>query len=203
MNAGTGTASISTSTVRTLTCACRRWCAVQLDVLVNFGLLSLLVWEYVCRLTGTGPADAFNLRQLGIRVEYVVPAAFAGECVKEGWKHPFSKAVKTAGTGQEWWLLAAGMKSKMQTGNSGHCCRLHCKSTSDSLCGMCWLRPIAMTMTSCKAATRHAPQPTFRPPSPGYEAGQSHAASSCCCAATGVRGMSAALQCWCGRARWG
>jgi hypothetical protein len=52
---------------------------VQLDVLVNLGLLLLLVWDYVCLLTGVGPADAFNLGQFGIRVEYVVPAAFAGE----------------------------------------------------------------------------------------------------------------------------
>jgi hypothetical protein len=54
--------------------------AVQLDVLVNLGLLSLLVWEYVCLLSGTKPADTFGLRQYGIRMEDVVPAAFAGEC---------------------------------------------------------------------------------------------------------------------------
>jgi hypothetical protein len=67
------------SMVLTLIHTCHCWCAVQLDVAVNFGLLSLLVWKYVYLLTGTGPADAFNLRQFGIRVEYVVPAAFAGE----------------------------------------------------------------------------------------------------------------------------
>jgi hypothetical protein len=52
-----------------------------LDVLVNLGLLSLLVWEYVCWMTDTLPADVFGLRQHGIIVENVVQAAFAGECL--------------------------------------------------------------------------------------------------------------------------
>uniref|UniRef100_A0A383WLY0 Ion transport domain-containing protein n=1 Tax=Tetradesmus obliquus TaxID=3088 RepID=A0A383WLY0_TETOB len=49
----------------------------QLDVLVNFGLLGLLVWEYVCWLTGVPPIDVFGLRQYGISVENLVQAAFA------------------------------------------------------------------------------------------------------------------------------
>jgi hypothetical protein len=52
---------------------------VQLDVLVNLGLLSLLVWEYVCRFTGIGAADPYNLKEYGILMEDVVPSAFAGK----------------------------------------------------------------------------------------------------------------------------
>lgn len=51
---------------------------LQLDVLVNFGLLGLLVWEYVCWLTGVPPIDVFGLKAIGISVENLVQAAFAG-----------------------------------------------------------------------------------------------------------------------------
>ncbi|WIA32447.1 hypothetical protein OEZ86_003269 [Tetradesmus obliquus] len=49
----------------------------KLDVLVNFGLLGLLVWEYVCWLTGVPPIDVFGLKVIGISVENLVQAAFA------------------------------------------------------------------------------------------------------------------------------
>ncbi|WIA32448.1 hypothetical protein OEZ86_003270 [Tetradesmus obliquus] len=49
----------------------------KLDVLVNFGLLALLVWEYVCWLTGVPLVDAFGLTNHGIHLERVVQAAFA------------------------------------------------------------------------------------------------------------------------------
>jgi hypothetical protein len=52
---------------------------VQLDVLVNFGLLGTVLWEYWCMLTGGRPDDAFNLEQYHVHLEAIVQSAFAGQ----------------------------------------------------------------------------------------------------------------------------
>lgn len=53
--------------------------AVQLDALVNFGMLALIVWDYFCYLGGFKTADVFNLAAHGVRVEAVVQSSLAGE----------------------------------------------------------------------------------------------------------------------------
>ena len=52
---------------------------VQLDVLVNFGLLGTVLWEYWCMFTGSSPADVFNLEQYDIHRMSIVQSAFAGQ----------------------------------------------------------------------------------------------------------------------------
>lgn len=54
-------------------------CAVQLDVLVNFGLLATVLWEYWCMLAGCRPMDLFGLQQYNIHLESIVQSAFAGQ----------------------------------------------------------------------------------------------------------------------------
>jgi hypothetical protein len=52
---------------------------LQLDVLVNFGLLGTVLWEYSCMIMGSRPDDAFNLEQYDIHLEAVVQSGFAGQ----------------------------------------------------------------------------------------------------------------------------
>lgn len=52
---------------------------LQLDVLVNFGLLGTVFWEYWCMFAGTSPNDVFNLEVYNIHVVSIVQSAFAGQ----------------------------------------------------------------------------------------------------------------------------
>jgi hypothetical protein len=52
---------------------------VQLDVLVNFGLLATVLWEYWCMLAGCRSTDIFGLEQYDIHIESIVQSAFAGQ----------------------------------------------------------------------------------------------------------------------------
>lgn len=54
------------------------WC-VQLDALVNFGMLGIILWEYFCYFGGIRAADIFNLAAYGVRVEAIVQSSLAGE----------------------------------------------------------------------------------------------------------------------------
>lgn len=58
---------------------------VQLDVLVNFGMLGIILWEYLCSFGGMCGADMFNLAAYGVRIEAIVQSSFAGEPLGE---HP-------------------------------------------------------------------------------------------------------------------
>ena len=59
-------------------CGLCAWC-VQLDALVNFGMLGSILWEYFCYFGGIRAADIFNLAAYGVRVEAIVQSSLAGE----------------------------------------------------------------------------------------------------------------------------
>jgi hypothetical protein len=52
---------------------------VQLDVLVNFGMLAVVLWEFESILLPHKPVDVFGLEQYGIHIDTIVQSAFAGE----------------------------------------------------------------------------------------------------------------------------
>jgi hypothetical protein len=52
---------------------------LQLDVLVNFGLLGTVFWQWWCMLGGTPPHDVFNLELYNIHVVSIMQSAFAGQ----------------------------------------------------------------------------------------------------------------------------
>lgn len=58
---------------------------MQLDALVNFGMLALVIWEYLVKFAGMQPMDVYNLGQYGIQMESIVQSAFAGELLMQPW----------------------------------------------------------------------------------------------------------------------